>query len=154
MAKAKEFDRRQYCISLLRRGFLRCKLRMQCLAKARKRGVNPKTGRECYFIQCNICKKWFPQNQIKVDHIDPVTPVDMTKITLDKFAERLYCSIENLQNLCKEDHDAKTKRENALRKSARAARKSKDKSGTRRKYVSKDTGKRKQAARRKPKSTR
>jgi hypothetical protein len=55
---------------------------MQCLAKARKRGVNPKTGRECYFIQCNICKKWFPQNQIKVDHIDPVTPVDMTRLHL------------------------------------------------------------------------
>ena len=35
----------------------------------RIRGINPKTGRECYGGICYITKKFFPQNELEIDHI-------------------------------------------------------------------------------------
>lgn len=67
------------------------------------------------FYICNICKKEQDSKNIEVDHISPVSPVEETKLTLDEYAIRLYCSADNLQVLCKPCHLAKTTIENELR---------------------------------------
>lgn len=114
--KQRVWNRRAYCIALLRRGFLRSAIRQQCLVANRKRKRDCKTGRTIWYVKCKTCKKWWKQGVIKVDHIDPVTPIGKTLISLDEFAERLYCDIKNLQCLCKKCHDFKTARERKQRR--------------------------------------
>jgi hypothetical protein len=54
-------------------------------------------------------------NNIFVDHVAPV--VGGTGFTSwDDFIEGLYCEVDNLQVLCKECHDAKSKAERTQRK--------------------------------------
>jgi len=54
--------------------------------------------------------------KIYIDHIDPVESVEDGYVDLNTFAERLFCGEENLQPLCKTCHDAKSKEENAKRR--------------------------------------
>lgn len=64
---------------------------------------------------CHYCKEKFTVHNIEVDHKIPVTPLDNDNMSLDEYANRLYCSADNLQVLCKPCHLAKTTIENATR---------------------------------------
>lgn len=78
----------------------------ECLAKARiSRGV----------YQCQLCNKIVSNKEIKIDHIDPVIPLDGFK-NWDEVISRLFCEASGFQAICKECHDDKTKKENAQRK--------------------------------------
>lgn len=50
-----------------------------------------------------------------VDHIEPIVPTSGWD-SWDSVIERMFCEKDNLQVLCKECHDAKSKIENAERK--------------------------------------
>ena len=76
-------------------------------AKRKYEGFNKK---QKYEYQCNCCKKWFPAKEINVDHIIPAGNLQSAK-DLPGFVERLFCEVDNLQVLCTDCHDVKTKKE-------------------------------------------
>ena len=50
--------------------------------------------------QCAICKQWYGSNDVAVDHIEPVIPVNGVRSSWDMFMERLFCDEKNLQLVC------------------------------------------------------
>ncbi len=86
-------------------------------------GTPPKRPR-VYLIceQCRIrCKSTanaqYPKYEI--DHIDPVKPLDGRHCTLDEIAGRIFTTPSNLMVLCTQCHDAKSWKENAIRREAK-----------------------------------
>lgn len=81
------------------------------LCKKQARRKNQSTNKRLKFeYQCNICKNWFPEKQVSVDHIIPAgTLRDFSD--LPGFAERLFVEADGLQVLCNSCHDNKTKNE-------------------------------------------
>lgn len=61
------------------------------------------------FLHCEECDKKVPQ--IKIDHIEAVGDVN------EGFIQRMFCTSEGLQGLCKKCHQLKTNRERAEKKS-------------------------------------
>ena len=80
-----------------------CKLQ----AKRAYKGTNK---RQKFEYQCKACKNWFPEKQINVDHIKPAGSLNCAQ-DLPGFVDRLFCEQENLQVLCSECHNEKTKLE-------------------------------------------
>lgn len=80
---------------------------LQCKMNARRvyKGTN---RRQKYEYQCNMCKNWFIEKKINVDHIIPAGSLSSAK-DLPGFIERLFCEVDNLQVLCEKCHDKKTK---------------------------------------------
>lgn len=60
--------------------------------------------------QCNSCKEWWMGKQVSVDHIKPVGRL-RDYDDLPDFVSNLYVGEKELQVLCKECHDRKTKEE-------------------------------------------
>jgi len=81
----------------------------ECKAKSKRKYKGP-NKRQKFEYQCNYCKEWFPEKQINVDHISPAGSLNCSK-DLAGFVERLFCEVDNLQVLCKNCHDLKTKKE-------------------------------------------
>ena len=81
----------------------------ECKMKARRAYKGP-SKRQKFEYQCNSCKLWFPEKQINVDHIKPAGSLNC-KEDLAGFVERLFCELDNLQVLCENCHDVKTKLE-------------------------------------------
>lgn len=80
-----------------------------CKQAARKPYKGP-NKRQKYEYQCAICKKWFPDKKVNVDHIIPAGSLNCAA-DLPGFVERLFCEKEHLQVLCNSCHDRKTKTE-------------------------------------------
>jgi len=76
-------------------------------AKRKYKGSN---RRQKFEYQCNKCKNWFPDKLINVDHINPAGSLKCAN-DLPGFVERLFCEIDNLQVLCSNCHNEKTKKE-------------------------------------------
>lgn len=73
----------------------------------RFRAINPKTGREAYFIKCEICTKAFRENLIDVDHKIPMPKLTMTN--WQEFLIRLLLvGSKDLQCVCKPCHKIKS----------------------------------------------
>lgn len=62
------------------------------------------------------CKQVFGCFALKADHIEPVVDPEVGFVSIGEYAERLFCSADNYQMLCKPCHDFKSKKENALRR--------------------------------------
>lgn len=78
------------------------------------------------FYRCEKCRKLCPE--IEIDHIIPaVDPVKGWE-GFDKFIERLFCDINNLEGKCHECHKKKSGKENKVRKTVRKSKKTVDKS--------------------------
>lgn len=82
--------------------------------KARRNYKGP-NKRLKYEYQCAICKNWFPNKQIEVDHITPAGSLKSGD-DLKGFVERLFCEAEALRVLCLTCHkkvteDGKRKKE-------------------------------------------
>ena len=100
--------RHSFIVSVLRAGTRRWPAKYSVLnaAKTEKR-INKKTGRMAQHYKCAKCKKDFPASAVSVDHINAVVgPEGFT--TWDAFINNLFCEEDNLQVLCKTDHDKKS----------------------------------------------
>jgi 5-methylcytosine-specific restriction endonuclease McrA len=95
----------QYIRSVLRRATISYPV-IQQVKKAASKTV---TGqRHKYEYKCKKCKKWWKGKEIAVDHIKPAGSLKGYG-DLPGFVERLFCEADNLQVLCKDCHDKKTK---------------------------------------------
>lgn len=81
----------------------------ECKMKARRAYKGP-LKRQKFEYQCNSCRQWFPEKKINVDHIIGAGSLNCAT-DLPGFVERLFCEQDNLQVLCTECHDKKTKLE-------------------------------------------
>jgi len=63
--------------------------------------------------KCNICKNYFPEKSVQVDHIVPVGSLNKAD-DLPGMVERLFCEKEGLQVVCAKCHTAKSLVDNAL----------------------------------------
>jgi hypothetical protein len=66
------------------------------------------------------------KSKINIDHIEPIVPIEGFGIMdwdWNVYIERMFCSEEGFQTLCKECHDIKTDLENKLRKEYRDEKK-------------------------------
>jgi 5-methylcytosine-specific restriction endonuclease McrA len=96
-------------------GFLRSNLRLasrkwaprrQALVAVRRpsESDNKRLKWEC---QCSMCKGWFPQKEVEVDHIVPVGSL-LSFEDIGGFVERLLCELDGFVVLCKQCHKVKT----------------------------------------------
>ncbi len=55
-----------------------------------------------FVYECAMCKNWFRQKDVEVDHIIPVVAFDKLDYlhSLDELANRIFCALGNLQVLC------------------------------------------------------
>lgn len=102
----------------LRRAFARSELHKAVLNEAVVQWSDPARPRVKTWCQCNVCKRPEARSYCVVDHVLPVIPVDSSFEALgaDATIERLWCDKANLQCICPECHDIKTKAEKAERK--------------------------------------
>lgn len=96
--------------------FIRLSFRYSTQFKqARENAVHPtiKGIRGGKRYQCAICKCANTNTEIQVDHIKPVIPIGTKQkdLSLDEYANRLYCNVSNLQVVCKDCHKTKSKNE-------------------------------------------
>lgn len=75
-----------------------------------RRRYNGPNKRQKYEYQCNICKNWFKETQINVDHIIPAGALN-SYTDLPGFVERLFCEADKLQCACEKCHNDKTQKE-------------------------------------------
>lgn len=112
-----EARRHSFIVSVLRTGTRRYPEKYETLNEAKtEKKVNTKTGRIAQHFLCNACKDDFPAKEVQVDHILPVVDPATGFTTWDEYIERMYCSKENFQILCKSCHQIKTQQEKTLRK--------------------------------------
>jgi len=111
-------------MSFLRKGSLYWMPKQEC-AKQAKNGfiLNPKTGRQNMAYECCECKKLFSKNDIKIDHIEPVVPLDgwgdqttFLGVNWSEYIERMFVEINGLQAVCVADHKVITDAENKERR--------------------------------------
>lgn len=86
----------------------------QCKLAAKRPYIGT-NKRQKFEYQCNICKKWFPEKLINVDHIVPAGSLNNAQ-DLPGFVERLFCEVKDLQCLCQNCHDIKTQKERVDKK--------------------------------------
>lgn len=104
---------RTYLMSVLRKASRFWNPARECLKNARlHRGI----------YKCAICESQVGPKEIKIDHINPVIPVEGFE-SWDQVVDRLFCELEGYQAICKTCHDAKTLAENELRKVCRKEKK-------------------------------
>jgi len=75
-----------------------------------KQPYKGKDKRTKWVYTCASCEEQFKSTEVQVDHIKPAGTLK-TYSDLPKFVETLFCEADNLQVLCKECHDVKTKEE-------------------------------------------
>lgn len=111
-----------FVIGALRRA--RWPAKYQAMANAYVRdGINPKTNRKVKLYRCAISGALLMQKEVQVDHIEPVVPLDgkwgrKTKwlgINWNEFLPRLFCGLDNLEVISKEEHKKKTQLERKTR---------------------------------------
>ena len=85
----------------------------ECKLKAKRPYKGP-NKRQKFEYQCNMCKRWFPESRISVDHIIPVGSLNCSA-DLPGFVERLFVEEDGLQCLCMDCHEIKTKNEKSDR---------------------------------------
>lgn len=101
-----------FIVGVLRAGARRWPPKFETLKEACVgKKENKKTKRMAMHYRCAGCKGEFPSSAVNVDHIDPVVDPLVGFVNWDTFITRLYCEKENLQCLCKDCHDKKTKEE-------------------------------------------
>lgn len=114
-----------FIVSVLRAGTRRWPAKYNVLNAAKtEKKINKKTGRLAQHYLCAECKKDFPASIVSVDHINAVVgPEGFT--SWDSFIDNLFCEENNLQVLCKTDHDKKSLLERGERNKRKASSKNK-----------------------------
>lgn len=114
---------RSFVMSALRGA--RWPLKYEALKKAYvEDGINPVTGKRCKLHKCPECQQLFPQKEMRVDHRDPVVPINhdwperphaWLGYDWNELLQRLYCELDGLLAICKGCHDIKSAEERQLR---------------------------------------
>lgn len=108
---------RGFLTSVLRAGFAKWPPKWEAKKEACVgREHNKKSGRLALHYKCASCKKHFLGTEVEVDHIIPVVDPFTGFTTWDDYINRLFCSADNLQVLCKPCHKKKSAKERKLRK--------------------------------------
>ena len=82
------------------------------------------TNRIKKFYRCAKCLKVFSRKGVSIDHVEPVVDPRRGWQGFDVYITRMFCATwKGFQILCGKDHDAKTQRENEVRKKYRKVRK-------------------------------
>ena len=105
----------RYVINLLRQGTIKWSGRAECLRLARIQVAEGTSSNGSlilkYYWQCYRCKKFFrDEKDMEVDHIEEIGPYNGD---LHNYAQRVYCSQDNLGAICILCHQAKTSSFNA-----------------------------------------
>jgi len=95
--------------SALRKASVKYPLKFKTL-QACRRPYSGEDKRTKWEYQCNSCKGWFKTKEVNVDHIKPAGTL-RTFDDLPEFVSTLFCSSDNLQVLCTQCHDIKSKEE-------------------------------------------
>lgn len=106
---------------------------MQMAVTKAKKGyiINESTGRQNQAYECAHCKELLAKKAIKVDHIQPVTPIEgwvnkEVHTDLNEFVERLFLEhVNGYQVLCSSCHNIKSKDENKRRREFKKQQKEK-----------------------------
>lgn len=106
--KKKKFNYKSKIMSAARRIWLYSPMRTE----AKKRNVT-----DDGFHRCEICYRL--TEEINIDHEPSVIPLTGYD-SYDNVFSRMFCESDQLKKLCVPCHDAKTKRENLIRKEHRA----------------------------------
>jgi hypothetical protein len=98
----------------LRRMFTKYPVKYQVKNEASRpyKGTDRRRKKE---YQCNVCKGWFADKEVAVDHIKPCGSLKSYE-DLPEFVSTLFCEADNLQVICNACHSQKTQEE---RKNAR-----------------------------------
>lgn len=105
--------------------------------EAKKKQKRDKALYECEICNCFIYEgksaktfdkyieqyKAVKQQTPHLDHIDPVIPLEHWSWSWDDYFERLFCTVDNFQVMCKDCHDVKTKKETGIRTQLRREKK-------------------------------
>lgn len=104
---------KKFAINALRRASYKLTERSSAI----KKSVLRKEGRKNIY-QCNYCKGEFGRNDIQVDHVHTVIPLDSSEdeVSLDIYVERLVAPPKGWQVLCMKCHTDKSVFENQLRR--------------------------------------
>lgn len=113
MKKKPEFEQllKNFVIATLRRSSYRWPARNDAYKAARiERGL----------YACRSCHGTFNRKEVRIDHIEPIIPLDGTGFTSwDNYINRLFVKAEGFQVLCDNCHKIKTDMEKSLRKESR-----------------------------------
>lgn len=93
--------------SALRSKSLRWPPRNEALQRAR-RSYKGESKLQKWEYQCAICLGWFKAKEVVVDHFPKAAGSILSVEDIGPFANNLFCEVDNLRVLCKEDHDAHT----------------------------------------------
>ena len=112
----------------VRRVFSRSELRRAIIEAAIVNYSDPSRPKVKVWVKCAVCGKPEAKSYMAADHLEPVIPVNSSfeEMGLDLTVDRLWCHPSNLQAICPDCHDSKTKSE---RKQRNAAKKEKKKNG-------------------------
>lgn len=98
---------RHFLVNKLRRLSYQWPARREAIKNARiERGL----------YKCATCQGTFGPKDIQVDHIIPVVDEETGFIDWNTYIERLFCSVDGFQILCRTCHEAKTYLEQEIRK--------------------------------------
>jgi 5-methylcytosine-specific restriction endonuclease McrA len=97
----------RFVVDALRRASLRWQPRTKAKQAAR-------VGRNAY--KCACCGEVVPNKRVIIDHIAPVVDPETGFQDWNTYIPRLFCSVDNLQAICRECSNKKTSRENARRR--------------------------------------
>ena len=108
---------RSFVTSALRSAFRRWPPKFDVLKAAFvDRRINQKSGRLASHYRCAACEGDFPQSNVQVDHVKPISDWS----DWGEAIERLFCEADNLQVLCKPCHKKKSASERASTKAERS----------------------------------
>ena len=102
-------------ISSVKRTFSRSK---RAIALKNAQVVKGKKGkRGGKLIKCELCGELIPMYKSQLDHIDAITPLMISQKVMSfiMLFERTFCDDKNLQVICKDCHDKKSKIERSQR---------------------------------------
>lgn len=111
----------------LRRVFSRSELRNSILEAAIIAHSDVKRPKVKKWFKCAICKKPEAKSYAAIDHISPLVPLALAlaDMSWDTVIDCLWCSPGNLQALCPDCHDIKTKAERKERNKNKKEKKNK-----------------------------